>query len=110
MVVFAAQSSRSQRRAFQRDEKNKRQLVCKRSSSISNFVRRAVFREQFENLQLQADWRCVSSNDIAETAPVVGRLLSVTIKAVTLEEMEVEEPGGFSDHGAPFMLKSIEPI
>ena len=93
MEAATPQLSRSQRRARVKDEKKKQQRpVRNKGSSVINAVRHAVFRKHFEGLLVTADGLCASSSDVTDIAGVVGRLLFVTAKAVSLEELEIEEP------------------
>lgn len=91
MVVTMEQLSRSQRRALLKQGKKKKPPVRRSANGITNAVREAVFRKRFEDLQCEAERVCEFSNDIPEIVGVVGQLLFVTVKAVSLEEMEVEE-------------------
>lgn len=93
MEAVTPQLSRSQRRALEKEEKKKKQRpVRRKGSTVINAVRHAVFRKHFEDLLVKADGLCASSNDTTDIAGVVGRLLFVTAKAVSLEEMQIEEP------------------
>lgn len=92
MAAPAVPLSRAQRRALVKEEKKKQRPARKQVSTVTNLVRRVVFRQQFSDLLVKADGLCVSSNAPSDIAAVVGRLLFVTAKAVSLEEMEVEEP------------------
>ncbi len=92
MEAEAPQLSRSQRRALVKEEKKKQRPVRRKSSSVINAVRHAVFRKHFEGLFVTADGLCAASNDVTDIAGVVGRLLFVTAKAVSLDELEIEDP------------------
>lgn len=92
MEAVTPQLSRSQRRARVKEEKKKQRPVRRKGSTVINAVRHAVVRKHFEGLLVTADGLCASSNDVTDIAGVVGRLLFVTAKAVSLEEMEIEEP------------------
>lgn len=91
MVAATPQLSRSQRRALAKD-KQQRRPARKKGSTVIHAVRHAVFRRHFEGLLVLGDALCASSNDTTDIAGVLGRLLFVTAKAVSLEEMEIEEP------------------
>ena len=91
MEAATPQLSKSQRRALAKDEKKKQRPARRKCSTVINAVRHAVFRKYFEGLLITADGLCTSSDDTTDIAGVVGRLLFVIAKAVSLEEMEIEE-------------------